>query len=90
VSISYAELRAKKRPEAEMSAIFTAEQKFIGKLFAKSPNRDLVGAFEGANYQAQGYYRPQMQCLMFSRHDAFCAVCRDAVEAIIDLYSKHD
>jgi hypothetical protein len=85
-----AELRAKKRPEAEMSALFTAEQKFIGKLFAKSPNRNLVGAFEGANYQAQGYYRPQMQCLMFSRHDDFCAVCRDAVEAIIDLYSKRE
>jgi hypothetical protein len=31
-----------------------------------------------------------MKCLMFSRHDAFCSVCRDAVEAIIDLYSKGD
>ncbi len=85
-----AELRAEKRPESEMSALFTAEQRYTDKLFAKQANRDLVGAFEGANYEARGYYRPQMQCLMFSRHDAFCAVCHDAVEAIIDLYSKRD
>jgi hypothetical protein len=71
-----------------MSALFTAEQTFTGKLFAKSPNRDRVGLFESADYQARVYYRPQMQCLMFSQHDAFCSVCRDAVEAVIDLYSK--
>jgi hypothetical protein len=82
-----AELRAQRRPEAEMSALFRAEQDYIDTLFAEVPQRDAVGAFEGANYQALGYYRPQLQCLMFSRHDAFCAVCRDAVEDIIDLYA---
>jgi hypothetical protein len=83
-----AELRAQRRPEAEMSALFTAEQAFLRKLFDEHPNRNAVGAFEGANYQAQGYYRPQMQCLMFSRHDAFCEVCRAAVDATIDLYVR--
>ena len=28
-----------------------------------------------------------MQCLMFTRADAFCAVCQDAIADIIDLYS---
>jgi hypothetical protein len=83
-----AELRAQRRPEAEMSALFRAEQDFIGTLFSAAAHRDVVGAFEGANYQARGYYRPQLQCLMFSRHDEFCRVCTDAIEGIIDLYSR--
>jgi hypothetical protein len=82
-----AELRAQRRPESEMSALFTAEQAFANRLFDAHGNRHVVGAFEGANYQALGYYRPQMQCLMFTRHDAFCAVCREAVDDIVDLYS---
>lgn len=80
-------LRARHRPESEMSALFRVEQEHVDALFASAPMPGLVGAFEGANYAAQGYYRPQMQCLMFSRHDAFCRVCHEAVEAIIDLYA---
>lgn len=34
------------------------------------------------------YCRAQMQCLMFDRSGAYCDVCRDAVEEIIDLYSR--
>ena len=33
------------------------------------------------------YYRPQQRCIMLSG-DAFCAVCRHAIEEIIDLYSR--
>ena len=80
--------RAQHRPEREMNQLFVDEQAHVNQLFSPVPYRDQVGAFEGANYAASGYYRPQMQCLMFTRHDAFCAVCRDAVEAIIDLYSR--
>jgi hypothetical protein len=79
-------LRADHRPEAEMSALFREEQVHVEALFADARYRDAVGAFEGANYAATGYYRPQMQCMMFSRADAFCAVCRHAIEDIIDLY----
>jgi hypothetical protein len=82
-----AELRAQRRPEAEMSALFSAEQALVENLFSDAENHDAVGAFEGANYQALGYFRPQMQCLMFSRHDTFCRVCDDAIEQIIDLYA---
>ena len=69
-----------------MSALFREEQAHVGALFADAPYKDAVGAFEGANYSATGYYRPQMQCLMFTRADAFCSVCRDAIEDIIELY----
>jgi len=83
-----AKLREDRRPESEMSALFTAEQLHTEQLFAGQPQEAAVGAFEGANYEATGYYRPQMQCLMFTRSEAFCHVCADAVETIIDLYSR--
>ena len=83
-----AQLRADRRPESEMSQLFHDEQAFVTDLFAGHPHAGAVGAFEGANYQATGYYRPQLNCLMFTRTDHFCEVCADAVEDIIDLYSR--
>jgi hypothetical protein len=39
-------------------------------------------------YQAKGYYRPQADCIMFTRDEVgFCAVCRRAIERVIDLYA---
>jgi hypothetical protein len=82
-------IRAENRPESEMDALFSRQrdeeelrlgaEKFAGK----------VGAFEGANYEAKGYYRPQVDCIMFTRDRVpFCAVCRRAIERVIDLYAK--
>jgi hypothetical protein len=46
-------------------------------------------AFEGANYESRGYYRPQADCIMFTRDNVpFCAVCRRAIEQILDLYTR--
>ena len=81
-------LRKARRPESEMSALFTRERAFTNTLLSSDPNYRVVGAFEGANYEASGYFRPQMQCLMFDRSDAFCHVCRDGIGTIIDLYSR--
>ncbi len=82
-----AALRAANRPEREMNALFREDLKMTETLFANKPHRHDVGAFEGANYEASGYYRPAMQCLMFDRSEAFCPVCRDGVSEIIDLYA---
>jgi IgA Peptidase M64/Peptidase M64 N-terminus len=83
-----AELRKANRPEAEMNALFRREREFTTRLLNASPTSRTVGAFEGANYQASGYYRSEIQCLMFSRIEHFCGVCQDAIEEIIDLYSR--
>ncbi len=83
-----AKLRADKRPESEMSALFREDLAWTAALFAKAPHRHAIGAFQGANYSATGYYRPQLQCLMFDRSEAFCDVCAAAVGDIIDLYSR--
>ncbi|MYN42982.1 peptidase M64 [Duganella sp. FT109W] len=83
-----AALRAANRPESEMSALFRRDLQQSNELFSRDPHRHTVGAFEGANYEATGYYRPEMQCIMFDRSDAFCSVCADAIGTIIDLYSR--
>lgn len=82
------QLRKDKRPEAEMEALFREELKHEQDMFAKEQYAGRVGAFEGAIYEARGYYRPEVDCIMFSRTDRFCAVCRRAIETIIRMYSS--
>jgi hypothetical protein len=82
------QLRKDRRPEQEMEALFREELKHEQGLFAREPYANRVGAFEGAIYEARGYYRPQLDCIMFSRTDHFCAVCRRAIERVIALYAQ--
>jgi hypothetical protein len=81
------QIRREGRPEKEMDALFSEELEHEARLFAAEKYAGKVGAFEGANYEAKGYYRPQVDCIMFTRSNAFCAVCRRAIERIINLYS---
>jgi len=83
-----AKIRAENRPEAEMEALFRENREFEIKFFAAEKYVGKVGAFEGAMYEAKGYYRPEVDCIMFTRSQAFCAVCRRAIERVIDLYSR--
>jgi hypothetical protein len=81
-------IRAEKRPEEEMEALFREEQATVEALLSRGPHAAAVGAFEGAMYEAKGYYRAEADCMMFSRHPAFCAVCRQAIERMIDRLSR--
>ena len=81
-------IRAERRPEAEMDALFTAEKAEAQKRLSSEPHAGKVGAFAGANYEAKGYYRAQADCVMFTRDDVpFCAACRSALERVLDLYA---
>jgi IgA Peptidase M64/Peptidase M64 N-terminus len=83
------QIRAENRPEADMDALFREEQKRDAALLNSGPYAGRVGAFEGANYEARGAFRPQTDCIMFTRDEVpFCAVCRRAIAAIIDLHSR--
>ena len=62
-----AQLRKDKRPEEEMEALFREELEHEKKMFAAEKHFGQVGAFEGAMYEARGYYRPEIDCIMFSR-----------------------
>jgi hypothetical protein len=81
------QLRKDKRPEEEMEALFREELEHEKKMFAAEKYAGKVGAFEGAMYEARGYYRPEIDCIMFSRTDRFCRVCREAIERVIKMYS---
>jgi hypothetical protein len=81
-------IRARNGPEAEMNALFTEQRKEEHALLSSFEHAGKVGAFEGANYEAQGYYRPQADCIMFTRNPVpFCAVCRRTLERVIDQYA---
>ena len=83
------DIRAQHRPEGEMEALFRSERDRDTRLLGSGPDAGKVGTFEGAMYEPHGYYRPQQDCIMFTRDEVgFCAVCRRAIERIIRMYAK--
>lgn len=84
-----AELRSRNAPESELDKLFFEEREWMTKFLGSQKYSNTVGAFEGASYEPEGLYRPEMDCIMFTRDDVgFCRVCQRAIETIIDLYSK--
>jgi hypothetical protein len=81
------ELRAAGKPEAEMDELFGKQREKEDAMLGSEKYAGKVGAFEGANYEAKGYYRPEVDCIMFTRHKTFCAVCRRAIERVIGMYA---
>jgi len=82
-------LRAENAPEAEMEALFRKERERSGALLGGAAYAHEVGTFEGANYASTGYYRPQINCIMFTRDVRyFCRVCDRAINGMVDRYSQ--
>jgi hypothetical protein len=81
-------IRSEKRPEAEMEELFRTLRSWEEVFFEKEQYAGKVGAFEGAMYESNGYYRPAVNCIMFTRSPDFCPVCSRAIETVIDLYTK--
>src|SRR5262245_15240808 len=83
-----AQIRKENRPESEMEALFREDRRMVDAMMAAEKYKGKVGALEGAMYEAKGYYRPQVDCIMFSRTDYFCAVCKRAIERVVSMYSR--
>ena len=82
-------IRARNAPESEMDALFEAQREREEKLLGGMKYSKTVGAFEGASYEAKGLYRPEADCIMFTRDRVgFCRVCQRAISRIIDLYAR--
>jgi len=82
------QIRAENRPESAMNALFREEQVYTTRLFRTQRHADAVGAFQGANYDAQAFYRSQLDCVMFTRNEVpFCRVCQRALDQMVDLYA---
>jgi hypothetical protein len=83
------QIRESNKPEAQMDALFREQMARETALLKSGPYAGKAGAFEGANYETRGYYRPQTDCIMFTRDDVgFCRVCQRAIGEILNLYAK--
>ncbi|HUP63038.1 MAG TPA: M64 family metallopeptidase [Thermoanaerobaculia bacterium] len=84
-----AALRAANVPESKMDELFRRELEWTTKFLGSQKYFGRVGAFEGAGYEAKGLYRPEADCIMFTRDEVgFCDVCSRAIERMIDMYAK--
>ena len=82
-------LRASGAPETEIDKLFREEQVKETAMLSANKYAGKVGAFEGAGYEAKGLYRPEVDCIMFTRDEVgFCRVCRRAINRIIDQYTR--
>ena len=83
-----AKIRADNRPESEMLALFRRQMEVETKLLSSAQHAGRVGLFQGANYDAQAFYRSEIDCVMFSRNQVpFCRVCQRALSLVIDRHA---
>ena len=81
-------LRATAAPESAMDALFATQQAWETTFLSSMAHSGKVGAFEGASYEPTGLYRPEADCIMFTRDEVgFCRVCRRAIERVIALHT---
>ena len=89
IQVERKRIRADRRPESEMDALFTREKKEVTRILDTDQYAGKVGAFEGAMYESRGYFRPEEDCIMFTRDEVpFCRVCQASISRVIDLYSR--
>lgn len=82
-------LRSQGAVEEDLEALFREEQVLMTRMLAGTEHAGRVGAFEGAGYEAQGLYRPSVDCIMFTRDEVgFCPVCSRAIARVIGLYTR--
>ena len=83
------QLRADGAAEAVIDRLFTDQMERETALLGGMEHAGKIGAFEGASYEPIGLYRPEVDCIMFTRNPVgFCSVCRRAIENVIDLYAR--
>ena len=83
------ELRGSGASEDKVEALFAEVKATTQPMLQAEKYFGKVGAFEGGGYQAKGLYRPEADCIMFTRNPVhFCTVCSAALERTIALYTR--
>ena len=83
------QLRAQRVTEQVMDGFFDEVKAWTTPYLGKQKYAGRVGAFEGASYEPVGLYRPEIDCIMFTRDEVgFCRVCQRGIENVIDLYAR--
>lgn len=73
------------KDEAERQSKAHADR--VDAYLAKSRFAGKVGAFEGAGYAAEGLYRSQLDCIMFTKgQKPWCAACVRGIDRVIARY----
>lgn len=81
----YLRLRERHVAEAVVEQFMHDDSRRQAALLAKNGRDRIVGLFEGAHGYAQGVFRAEANCIMFSlQTDYFCAACVSAIERMID------
>lgn len=81
-------LRSIHSSEEIMEVFFNHQLKVENDIFSREKYAGEVGAFEGGGYTAKGIYRPQVDCIMFTRHMQFCKVCQKSIVKVIRQYTE--
>ena len=72
-----------------MEKLFSTVKKTTAPMLSAEKYAGKVGAFEGAGYRARGLYRPETDCIMFTRNPTrFCRVCSQGLERVIRMYTE--
>lgn len=62
----------------------------LASMFIPTPetpgNGAVIGLFEGANYNARGWYRPKLNCKMRDLGVPFCEVCAESL--VVNIYRR--
>ena len=73
----------------EMEKLFSKVKKKTSPMLGSEKYAGKVGAFEGGGYRAKGIYRPETDCIMFTRNPKrFCRVCSRGLERVIRMYTE--
>ena len=75
--------------ETEIDRLFTEQIERETNFLASMEYAGKVGAFAGASHEPVGLYRPEIDCVMFTRNPVgFCRVCQRAIDRMITQYSR--
>ena len=75
--------------KAEGERLSWEQQQKVDAWFAQTGLLGKVGAYEGAGYCAEGMYRAELDCIMFTKGlKAFCAACAAGIREVVTRYSE--
>ncbi|HEV8113867.1 MAG TPA: M64 family metallopeptidase [Planctomycetota bacterium] len=78
-----------KASEEATEALMREVKATTGPMLASEKFAGQVGAFEGSMYEAKGLYRPEVDCIMFTRNPTtFCKVCAQAIDRVISTFAE--
>lgn len=84
----YEKMRAVGATESAIESLMREAAARQAALLARNRPLRRVATFEGANGYAEGMYRAEVDCIMFSlQSDYFCAACAAAIERVINYHT---